>query len=218
MMKKSFLYRYKVYNVPILLQPLFYLYSYFIASMLFIYAHIVHFTSKIEIVGQEHFEAQRNYIFCYWHTFVPLYGVVFLRNRSQVWMQHPFWFMKSIHLFLRFTGVKKIILGSTGYSGREAADELVEYLKKGYSTVLLPDGPSGPPFVAKKGFLYISLKSQVPIVPIQFKASKFFESHGWDRKKWPTPFSTITVQFGKPILISEDKFDEAYSKITEALG
>ena len=218
MMKKSFLYRYEVYNVPLLLQPLFYLYSYFVALMLFIYVHIVNFTSKIEIVGQEHLEAQRNYIFCFWHTFMPLYGAVFLNNRSEVWMQHPFWFMKSIHLFLRFTGVKKIILGSTGHSGREAADELVKYLKKGYSTVLLPDGPSGPPFVAKKGFLHISLQSQVPIVPIQFKASKFFESHGWDRKKWPTPLCTIKVKFGKPILISEGNFDEAYGQITKALG
>jgi len=86
-------------------------------------------------------------------------------------MQHPFWFMKPIHLFLRFTGVKRIILGSTGHSGREAAEEVVEYLKKGYSTVLLPDGPSGPPFVAKKGLFHISLQSQVSIVPMQFKVS-----------------------------------------------
>jgi lysophospholipid acyltransferase (LPLAT)-like uncharacterized protein len=217
-MINSFLYRYKVYNVPLLLQPVFYLYSYFVALILFVYALIVHFTSKIEIVGQEHIDAQRNHIFCHWHTFIPLYGSVFLHNRSQVWMQHPFWFMKSIHLFLRFTGVKKIILGSTGHSGREAADELVEYLKKGYSTVLLPDGPSGPPFVAKKGMLHISLQSQVPILPMQFRASKFFESHGWDRKKWPIPFSTIEVKFGTPILISDNNIYEAYGEITKALG
>lgn len=217
-MGKSFLYRYKVYNVPLLLQPSFYLYSYFVALILFIYVHIVHFTSKIKIVGQEHLDAERNYIFCFWHTFMPLYGAVFLKNRSEVWMQHPFWFMKSIHLFLRFTGVKKIILGSTGHYGQEAADGLVEYLKKGYSTVLLPDGPSGPAFVAKRGMLHISLQSQVPIVPIQFKASKFFESHGWDRKKWPTPLSTINVQFGKAIFISEGNFDEAYCEIIKALG
>lgn len=217
-MGKSFLYRYKVYNVPLLLQPSFYLYSYFVALILFIYVHIVHFTSKIKIVGQEHLDAQQNYIFCFWHTFMPLYGAVFLKNRSEVWMQHPFWFMKSIHLFLRFTGVKKIILGSTGHYGREAADGLVEYLKKGYSTVLLPDGPSGPAFVAKRGMLHISFQSQVPIVPIQFKASKFFESHGWDRKKWPTPLSTINVQFGKAIFISEGNFDEAYCEIIKALG
>ena len=217
-MGRSLSYRFKVYNVPLLLQPVFYLYSYFIALILFGYALIVHFTSKIKIIGREHLDAKQNYIFCYWHTFVPLYGAVFLNNRGQVWMQHPFWFMKSIHLFLRFTGVKKIILGSTGHSGREAADELVEYLKKGYSTVLLPDGPRGPAFVGKKGMFHLSLQSQVPIVPMQFKASKFFESHGWDRKKWPVPFSSIKVQFERPVLISEDNFDEAYGEITKALG
>ncbi len=217
-MGESILYRYKVDNVPPILQPVFYFYSYFVALILFVYTLIVHFTSKIEIVGQEHLDAQRNYIFCHWHTFFPLYGSVFLRNRSHVWMQHPFWFMKPIHLFLRFTGVKKIILGSTGHSGREAADELVEYLKKGCSTVLAPDGPNGPPFVLKKGILHISLQSQVPIVPMQFRASRFLESNAWDRKKWPFPFSTIRVQFGKPIQVSEDNFDEAYDEITNALS
>jgi lysophospholipid acyltransferase (LPLAT)-like uncharacterized protein len=57
-------------------------------------------------------------------------------------MQHPTWYMKPSHVMLRFIGVKKITLGSSGYSGKEAADQLVEYLKKGYSTVILPDGPS----------------------------------------------------------------------------
>jgi lysophospholipid acyltransferase (LPLAT)-like uncharacterized protein len=217
-MGKSFLYRYKVDNVPLTLQPVFYLYSYCVALVLVVYLLIVHFTSRIEIVGKEHLHAQRNYIICCWHTFAPLYFSVFLRNRSQVWIQHPFWFMKSIYLILRFTGVKKTILGSAGHSGREAADELVEHLKKGYSTVLFPDGPRGPTFVAKKGMLHISLQSQVPIVPIRFTVSKFFESHGWDRKKWPMPFSTIKVRFVKPILVSDDNFDEAYGEITKALG
>jgi lysophospholipid acyltransferase (LPLAT)-like uncharacterized protein len=126
--------------------------------------------------------------------------------------------MKPIHLLLRFTGVEKIILGSTGHYGREAADELVGYLKKGYSTVLLPDGPNGPPFVLKKGILHVSLQSQVPIVPVQFRASRFLESNTWDRKKFPFPFSTIRVQFGNPIQISKDNFDEAYDEITSALG
>ncbi len=58
-MGKAFLYRYKVYNVPLLLQPVFYLYSYFVALILLGYALIVHFTSKIEIMGQERLDAQR---------------------------------------------------------------------------------------------------------------------------------------------------------------
>lgn len=217
-MGKAFLYKYEVTNVPLHLQPVFYLYSYVVALILLGYTSIIHLTSKIEIRGEEKLESRPNYIFCHWHTFIPLYFCVFCRNRSHAWMQHPFWFMKPFHLFLRFIGVEKIILGSTAHHGREAADELVKYLKKGYSTVLLPDGPNGPPFVLKKGILHVSLQSQVPIVPVQFRASRFVESNTWDRKKFPFPFSTISVQFGNPIQVSKDNFDETYGVITNALG
>jgi lysophospholipid acyltransferase (LPLAT)-like uncharacterized protein len=84
---------------------------------------------------------------------------------------------------LCFIGVKKIVLWSSGYSGKEAADQLVDYLKKGYSTVLLPDSPSGPPFQMKKGVLYISLQSNVPIAPMRFQSTNSFEIPHWDRRK-----------------------------------
>ena len=217
-MTKSIFHKYMVDDVPLGLLPVFYFFSYSIAVILFGYALLVHFTSQIEITGQVYLDARRNYIFCHWHTFIPLYGSAFLRNNKHVWMQHPFWYMKPIHLLLHFLGIKKIILGSTGHSGRKAADELVEYLKKGYSTVLLPDGPNGPSFVAKRGMLHISHKSGVPIIPIQFKASKYFESKGWDRKKWPLPFAIIKVKMGEPIQVSESNHDHAYTEISDALG
>jgi hypothetical protein len=79
--------------------------------------------------------------------------------------------MKPIHVLLHLMGVKKIILGSTGHSGRDAAELLVGYLRMGYSTVVNPDGPGGPAFALKKGVLHLSLKSNVPIVPLQFSSS-----------------------------------------------
>ena len=118
---------------------------------------------------------------------------------------------------LRFTGVKKIILGSSGYSGKEAADQLVECLKRGYSTVLLPDGPSGPPFQMKKGVLHISMQSNIPIAPMRFKTSHSFEIPNWDRRKWPLPFSTITVEYREPIQVTKDNFEMAYDLISKSL-
>jgi lysophospholipid acyltransferase (LPLAT)-like uncharacterized protein len=126
--------------------------------------------------------------------------------------------MKPIHVLLRLIGVERIILGSTGHSGREAAEQVIEYLRQGYSTVLIPDGPHGPPFVLKKGILHMSLQSSVPIVAMQFSASKFFELKTWDRKKLPYPFSTIRMKIGKPIQITSNNLDKAYVEITEALG
>ncbi len=217
-MAKSYFNKYTVNNVPFFLKPFFYLVSYFVAISLFAYALIVHFTCKIEILGQEHLVGRQNYIFCHWHTFIPLYYSVFYPHlHLHVWLQHPLWYMKPIHLILRFAGIKKIILGSSRFSGRKAADELVEYLKGGYSTVILPDGPSGPPFVPKLGAFHISLKSKIPIVPIKFNGSKFFESGSWDRKKWPIPFSLIRVELGNPIQVTAESFNEDIVEVTKAL-
>jgi lysophospholipid acyltransferase (LPLAT)-like uncharacterized protein len=83
--------------------------------------------------------------------------------------------MKPIHVLLRLMGVKKIIMGSSGHSGREAAEQLVYHLRQGCSTVLNPDGPNGPAFALKKGILHLSLKSRVPVVALRLSSSSFFE-------------------------------------------
>jgi lysophospholipid acyltransferase (LPLAT)-like uncharacterized protein len=216
-MKKSVLSRYHVNEVPIILKPMFYLYGYGIPFVLFLYFLFVYLTSKIVITGNKVFKDNPNYIICFWHTFICLYFTVFRKNRHQVWLQHPTWYMKPSHVMLRFVGVKKIILGSSGHSGREAADELVNYLKKGYSTVILPDGPSGPPFKMKKGIFHIALQSNIPIVPIRFEATPCFVSPNWDHRRWPIPFSEIKVIVEEAIHITEENFESAYHQVSESL-
>ncbi len=224
-MSKSSLSQYRVDNVPFTLRPVFYLYGYGVAILIFILGLILRTMIRVEISGQENLRKHSNCIFCIWHTFVPLALISTAPNiprvldrASHAWMQHPTWYMKAIHVLLRLLGIEKIILGSTGHSGREAADQLVEYLKRGYSTLLMPDGPAGPPFVLKKGILHMSIQSGVPIVAMQLSASKFFELKTWDRKKWPYPFCRVKIKLGTPIQITSDNLDEAHNRITVALG
>jgi len=115
---------------------------------------------------------------------------------------------------LRFVGVRKIILGSTGNAGREAANQLVGYLKDRYSTVLLPDGPSGPPFQMKKGAFHISMQSNVPILPVRFYSFPSIEVKSWDQRKCPIPFSTITVEYGEPTQVTISNFEAVYDSIS----
>ena len=211
--------------MPLILRPIFYLYGYGVAILLFIGCLVLRKMIKVDISGRENLRKYASYIFCTWHTFVPLALIstapnipMVLDRASHAWMQHPTWYMKVIHVLLRLMGVEKIILGSTGHAGREAADQLVEYLRRGYSTLLLPDGPAGPPCVLKKGILHISMQSGIPIVAIQFSASKFFELKTWDRKKWPYPFSTVKMKIAAPIQITSDNFNEAQKRITAALS
>ena len=216
-MKKSIISRYHVNEVPLILKPIFYLYGYGIPFVLFLYFLFVHFTSRIVITGQKVFEDNPNCIICFWHSFICLYFTVFYKNRHHVWLQHPTWYMKTSHVMLRFVGVKKIILGSSGHSGRKAADELVTYLKNGYSTVILPDGPSGPPFQMKKGIFHIALQSNIPVVPIRFEAKPCFVSPNWDHRRWPIPFSEIKIIVEEPIHITENNFKWAYHHVSSIL-
>lgn len=224
-MNRSILSRYQVDKVPIIIWLQFYLYGYGLGFFLFLYLLFVRLTTKVKISGREKLRKNANHIFCLWHSSVPLALIsatpfipLVLDRAPQAWMQHPVWYMKPIHVLLRLMGVKKIILGSTGHSGREAAELLADHLRQGYSTVLNPDGPYGPALVLKKGLLHLSLKSGVPVVAVRFLSSSFRELRTWDRKKFSYPFATIKMEIGDPIQITNENFDYAQTIITRALG
>jgi lysophospholipid acyltransferase (LPLAT)-like uncharacterized protein len=87
-----------------------------------------------------------------------------------------------------------------------------------YSTVINPDGPNGPAFVLKKGILHLSLKSNVPVVPLRLSSSNFRELNTWDRKKFSRSFSTIKVEIGDPIYVTSDNFEHVHELIAEKMG
>lgn len=216
---------YQVDDIPAVLKPLLLLFGYGVGILIYFCLVITRLTMKVEITGLEKIDERSNYIFCLWHGSVPLALqssaprlLSFLRYHPHVWMQHAAWHMKAIHVLIRLIGVEKIILGSTGHTGREAAARLVECLKSGYSTVILPDGPSGPSCILKKGIVHISLQSGVPVMPIQFEASRFFVLGTWDSKKISYPFSTIRVKIGGPIKVTDDNFEKTVLEITNRLG
>lgn len=210
--------RYRVDAVPPLLRPLHNAASYGAAAMLFGYARVVHATSTIEISGQEKFEELATYIYCYWHTYTPVYFCCFPHHSDHAWMQHPAWMVKHVHIMVRMLGVRYLVYGSTGHSGREAADMVVRLLRHGCSTALMPDGPRGPAGVLKDGVLHISRQSGVPILPIRFRLSRYVRLSGWDRKHFPLPFGTIRVEYGTPVSVTESNFDTARGRVTEQLG
>ena len=211
--------------MPLTLRPIFYLYGYGVGILLFVVFLLLRIAIRVEITGRENLKGHSNHIFCLWHGFVPLALLStlpcipqVLDRGSHAFMQHPNWYMKPIHVLLRLMGVENIIRGSTGHSGREAADQLVEHLRRGYSTVLNPDGPQGPALILKKGIIHISLQSGVPIVALQFSASRFFELKTWDRKKFPYPFSMVRMRIGCPIQVTSDNLGAAHNRVTAALG
>jgi len=60
---------------------------------------------------------------------------VFNKVNNQAWLNHPAWYMKPIHVLLHLTGVEHICLGSSGNNGMAALENVIGYLKQGYSTL-----------------------------------------------------------------------------------
>ncbi|MDH3495144.1 MAG: hypothetical protein OER21_00060 [Gemmatimonadota bacterium] len=214
----------RVDTVPLPLRPLLAVYGYGLAGVFALYYLAQRPTIRVVVSGAPRLES-RNYIFCLWHEAISLLFQSSvprfprpLRAAPQAWMQHPLWYMKPIHAFIRGIGVRKIVLGSTGHGGRPAADALVVLLRAGYSTVVLPDGPAGPARELKKGVLHLAAQSGVPIVPLRLFASRSYRARTWDRKIQALPFATLRIAIGEPLSVADDTLAPAARTLTAALG
>jgi lysophospholipid acyltransferase (LPLAT)-like uncharacterized protein len=217
--------RIRVDDVPIPLRPLFHLYGYGLGLLLYALTFLQRFTVRVRVAGAERLSPGARYIFCAWHessllcfqSQMPPRAAIW-RGRSQVMMQHPIWYMRPIHVYLWLAGIRRLALGSTGHDGRRAADELVGLLRQGHSTLLLPDGPAGPPKRLRRGVLHIAQASQTPIVPLRLAAKPSAALPSWDRKRIALPFAQLRLEVGAPIDVPSTGLAEAERLLVRALG
>ena len=208
--------RYRVDDVPCGFLPLFALYGYGVGLLLHVYAWLVRVSSVIVHEERARLEGSHNHIFCSWHE-CTWQALVALRFERQAWLAHPDWYMKPVHVLVGLLGVERLILGSTGRSGRAAADRLVPWLRAGASTTLAPDGPAGPARQMRKGVLHLSAQSGVPIVPLRFSCSRSVTLGSWDKQIIPLPFGTIRVHYGVPIRAHADTLEAQARELLSAL-
>lgn len=216
--------RFRVDALPGPLRPIVWVYGWVLALAAYAYCLATRATLRVT-VRREGVPPAGNCIYCLWHeAIILLFHTQVPRLRAglerhpHAWLQHPVWFMKPVHIFLRLIGVERLALGSTGHGGRVGADELVALLGRGHSTVFLPDGPRGPPRALKRGVLHVAAQSGVAIVPLRLAASAALRLPTWDRKWLPLPFSRVDLRLGPPIEVREDALAEAERRLIEALG
>jgi len=211
----------RVDQVAWYLKPLYWLYSYGLGYLLIVWFWFTRLSCRVELVGAENFAPYPSCIMAMWHTEnVPCFASGFFRRTGKRYalINHPTWFMRPTHLLLYALGVERLVLGSTGHEGRRAANEVVGYLKQGWSTHINPDGPAGPRGVLKKGVAHLASQAHVPIIPVKFTVSRqLVLPRTWDPKRIPLPFSKIKIIFGKPIWVSQDDLDAQLPIIRAAL-
>lgn len=207
----------RVDNIPWYIQPFFLLFGYGVGVLFYAYIRLMHYTCRIQFTGVN-LPVNNSTIYCIWHESLVLYFIAFPKVRKQVWMNHPAWYMKPVHVLLQLTGVEHICLGSSGNNGKLALQHVIDYLFKGYSTTVACDGPAGPPKELKPGVLLMSRDANVPVIPLHFSCSRSFSIGGWDKKIVPLPFFTITVNVGEPIQIRADNMDDKKECVIKQLN
>ena len=98
----------------------------------------------------------------------------------------------------------EVIRGSANQSGALALRDMQSMMKDGYSIITTADGPQGPIYEIKSGFLVMARVGGVPILPISCAAASKRELNRWDNFMIPLPFSRVVYAIGEPYIIPAD--------------
>jgi lysophospholipid acyltransferase (LPLAT)-like uncharacterized protein len=208
----------RVDNVPLWLRPAFHTFGYGGGAALEALLALIRATCTMQRVAMH--DGAR--IECLWHEHLPAYMAAYLparEGRRYVWMNHPIWYMRPVHVVLGWSGVERLYLGSSGHGGQAALDGVVAALGEGcFSTALAVDGPAGPPHKAKRGALDMALRSGLPIVPISFRYERARRAGGWDHKWWPRPGSHILIHEHEPLSVTAANLEMQHARLEAALS
>ncbi|HVP67159.1 MAG TPA: DUF374 domain-containing protein [Anaeromyxobacteraceae bacterium] len=211
--------RWRVDSAPLPARLLIHVLGVLTATAIGILWGILKLTVRVEHVGRPAGFGEATHIACAWHeALIPYFVAAMPYPRPYVWMNHPLWYMRGIHLFLRWMGVRRLVLGSSGHGGQAALATLVAEVRDGLPTFLNPDGPHGPARHVKDGVLILSEQTGAPIVALRVECSRAIRLPTWDRKLLPLPGSRITVSYGEPLRATPSAREACRAAVARYLG
>jgi lysophospholipid acyltransferase (LPLAT)-like uncharacterized protein len=135
-----------------------------------IFVRTLHATLRVEHVHPENVARTPQYILSFWHAHLLLMlhsrfrrpiAVISSRSKDGEWAAQVFnWYDV------------EVVRGSSTRGGTAALRALLKATRSGRNIVFTPDGPKGPPRVAKDGVVYAAKTTGLPIIPIAFAAKK----------------------------------------------
>ncbi len=139
----------------------------FIGAM---FIRLLHATLRVRHVRVANIEKVPQYILAFWHQHLLLMlhsryrrpiNVIISRSRDGETIARVFdWY-----------GVESA-RGSRTRGGSAALREMIRVAREGRNIVFTPDGPKGPPRIAKEGVVWAARATGLPIIPIAFAAKK----------------------------------------------
>ena len=129
---------------------------------------------RIETRGQEHvdrlYREGKRIIIAFWHARQLMMPLTYRGTRAHILIsQHQDG--EIIARIVERFGFRAV-RGSSTRGGVEALRQLIRLGRSGVDLVVTPDGPKGPPQIAKMGVMQLARASRLPIVPLAFACSK----------------------------------------------
>jgi len=195
------------------------IYGYVVAVLIVCLWRILKLSVRVRHIDRPAMFLRQTTIDCAWHQGVVPYSIGAMRySKPYVWMNHPAWYMKGVHIFLGWMGVGTLVLGSSGHGGRRALQRLVPLVEKGSSTCLNPDGPYGPARVVKDGVLDLAQQTGLPIVAIRIYCSRALRLPSWDQKLVPLPGSRVELIYSSPWHVTAETRESVRARIQSHLN
>jgi lysophospholipid acyltransferase (LPLAT)-like uncharacterized protein len=91
------------------------------------------------------------------------------------------------------------------FAAGRAVLQVIKAMKRGGQSAVAPDGPDGPPFVAKAGVGFLARKAEAVLLPAGVWTRWSFQLERWDKYLVPLPFANIQVVIGSPIYVSRNE-------------
>ncbi len=150
---------------------------------------------------------EKQLIYALWHDelFVPCY---FHRNEGIIAVVSASKDGEILAQIMKRLGYN-LARGSSNRAGLRALREAHRNMRSLQRDVVFTvDGPKGPRHFVKEGILYLSHKTQAPIVPLRVSIStlKRFEK-SWDKFQLPLPGAKCRIIYGQPYTIKHHKLN-----------
>ncbi len=99
--------------------------------------------------------------------------------------------------------------GSSSRGGREALLQLEAVSENSPCIGITMDGPRGPRRESKPGIAILATRTERPVLPFAFAATRCWRLRSWDRLAIPKPFSKIICSYGAPLMPPSESSDKA---------
>lgn len=83
--------------------------------------------------------------------------------------------------------------GSSKRGAKLVLINAIKALKEGDSIMVTPDGPRGPRYSMSDGAVALALRSNLPLMVVNYQCSSYWKLNSWDQFVVPKPFSSLDI-------------------------